>query len=112
MEWLEKIISRWKRKPYNPFPPPENQRERLSRLSSESAGARRVLESPEYNQAYQVLLARYADQILDTDPLDVDRVQHLHLKAHLLQEMARELASMVYAYEVELTRAKSSSESD
>ena len=111
MNWLEKITSTWLRKPYNPFPPRENQREKLQRLRSEAEAARLVLESPAYNRAYQVLLARYGDALLETRPDDIEGRERIYLQAYLLQEMVRELAAMVQADDVESARAESSSES-
>jgi hypothetical protein len=111
VQWLEKIIWKWLRKPYNPFPPRENQREKLQRQQSEAQAARLVLESPAYNRAYQVLLARYGDALLETRPHDAETRERIYLQAYLLQEMVRELAAMVQADDVESARAESSSES-
>ncbi len=104
---LTSLLKRWQRSPYNPFPSQPSGLERIQQLRQSAEAARLVLESEAYNRAYQILLARYGDQILETDPLDVEARENIFLKAHLLQEMVRELAGMVHAYEVELARQES-----
>lgn len=89
---------------YNPFPPPENPQERLARLQSAAGDARLVLESPAHTLAYQKLLTRWADQILETRPEDHEARERLHMQAYVLQEMVREMAGAVHAYEAELAR--------
>lgn len=108
MEWLRNIATAWGRKPYQPFPAKESPQERRDRLRGEAEAARAVLESPAYTLAYHRLLSKYADAILDAAPEDGEGRELAYLKAHVLQDLVRELAGMVNAHAAEEARQKSS----
>lgn len=96
----------WLRLPYRAEPPRESSDERLTRLAKEADDALAFLTSPGAISAYQRLLQRFADQVLESAPEALEARELAYQKAHVLQELVREMAAAVQAWEVERERMK------
>lgn len=94
----------WIRLPYRAEAPKESHNDKITRLAREADDALSFLTNPGAIGAYQRLLQRYADQILESKPEATEAREVAYSKAHILQELVREMASAVHTWEMERAR--------
>lgn len=99
-----KLFPKWLRPAYQVRQPSLSPAEKLAALAEDAGNAIEFLNAPAAVSAYQRLLQKYADEIMECSPADRDRRELAYMKAHLLQEMVREMAGAVHAYRLEKDR--------
>jgi hypothetical protein len=101
---LQTLYPQWLRRPYQTSPPKLSPAERLSKLGDDAANAYEFLNSAAAIAAYQKLLQTYADQILESRPEDTAAREQAYMRAYSLQQMVREMAGAIAAYNLEKDR--------